>query len=256
MRHVVVTGAAAGIGRATAQLERDRGHTVVGVDLSDVEVCADLATPEGRASAIAAVLERTDGSVDGLVTCAGTSRPGPTQVSVNYFGTTELVSGLRAALAASPAPRVALVGSIAGTQPHDGAIVEACLAGDEPRARALAATALEQRRQHEVYPATKAALARWTRSICTAPGFADAGITVNAVAPGVVLTAMSEQLVADPEWRRVMDEAVPMPLNGYAPPAAIGHALCWLLAPENTHITGQVVYVDGGADATLRPARA
>lgn len=253
MRRVVVTGAAAGIGRATADLLRDRGHTVVGVDLADVEVCADLATAAGRAAAVAAVLDRTDGVVDGLVTCAGTSRPGPTQVSVNYFGTTELVTGLRSALAASPAPRVALVGSIAGTQPHDHAIVDACLADDEPRARALAERALEQRRQHEVYPATKAALARWTRRTCTTPGYADAGVAVNVVAPGVVLTAMSEQLVADPEWRRVMDKAVPMPLNGYAPPAAIGHALCWLLAPENTHMTGQIVYVDGGAEATLRP---
>jgi NAD(P)-dependent dehydrogenase (short-subunit alcohol dehydrogenase family) len=63
---------------------------------------------------------------------------------------------------------------------------------------------------------------------------------------------MTEPLLATAEGRALADRAVPMPLNGHAPPEAIAHVLMWLVSPENTHMTGQVVFVDGGADATLR----
>lgn len=248
-RVVAVTGAASGIGATTAGLLRERGDRVIGVDLHDAEVCADLSTPDGRAAAIAEVVALSDGRLDGLVTCAGLSRAGAPQVSVNYFGTVDLVLGLQPALAAAPAPRVALVGSISGTHPNDTAIVAACLSGDESTALVAAKAAVAAGRAHEIYSSTKAALAGWMRRIAVTPEFAGAGIPVNAIAPGVVLTPMTAELVSDPQWKSIMDAAVPMPLNGYAEPEVIGNALLWLIAPENSHMAGQVVYVDGGAEA-------
>lgn len=249
-RIVAVTGAAAGIGATTARLLRERGDRVIGVDLHDVDVCADLSTAEGRAAAVAGVRDLAGDRLDALVTCAGISRAGAPQVSVNYFGTTDLVTGLRSALAASPAPRIALVGSISATHPTDAAIVEACLADDETRALEAAEQAVAAGRPHEIYSSTKAALARWLRQTSVTPEFAGAGIAMNAIAPGVVLTAMTAELVSDPQWKAVMDAAVPMPLGGYAPPEVIANALIWLIAPENSHMAGQVVYVDGGAEAS------
>lgn len=251
-RTIVVTGSASGIGAATAALLRERGETVIGVDLHEADVPADLSTREGRAAAVESVTSACGGVLDGLVTCAGLSGAGAPEVSVNYFGTTELVTGLQPALAAGPAPRVALVGSIASTQPHDHAIVEACLGADEPTALAAADTAVSGGRPHEIYTSTKNALARWMRRTCVTPDFAGAGIPVNAIAPGVVLTPMTAELIADPQWQQVMDQAVPMPLHGYAEPIVVARALSWLLAAENSHMTGQQIFVDGGADAVTR----
>lgn len=254
-RTVVVTGAASGIGATTAAMLTARGDRVIGVDLRDVHVCADLSTPAGRAEAVAGVAALVgDEALDGLVTCAGLSRAGAPQVSVNYFGTVDLVVGLQPLLARSAAPRVALVSSISSTQPHDAALVEACLAGSEPDALVLAEAAVAQGRPHEIYASTKAALNRWLRRVAVSADFAGAGIAVNAIAPGVVLTPMTAELVSHPQWKAVMDAAVPMPLGGYAPPEAIAHALLWLLAPENSHMAGQVVFVDGGAEAVTSPA--
>jgi NAD(P)-dependent dehydrogenase (short-subunit alcohol dehydrogenase family) len=253
-RLVVVTGSASGIGAAVVTMLRERGDTVLGVDLRDAEVCADLATPEGRADAVAAILEHAGGAVDGFVGCAGLSVPSVALPRVNYFGTTELVVGLRDALAASPAPRVVLIGSISGTQPVDQALVDALLAGDETSAAALAEQAIAGGRAQQLYPSSKSALAQWARRTCISRGWADAGIPVNVVAPGVVLTPMSAALVADPAMKKVMDDAVPMPLHGYAAPADLARIVAFLLSPELTHVTGQVLYVDGGAEATLRPA--
>lgn len=253
-RLIVVTGAASGIGAAVRQMLEERGDQVIGVDLKDVEVNADLATAAGRAAAVAEILERSNGVVDGVVTCAGLSTPSPVLPRVNYFGTTDIVNGLHAALVASAAPRVVLIGSISGTQPVDPALVEALEAGDEEEAGRLAEAAISDGRPQQLYPSSKSALTQWARRTAIAPGWADAGIPINVVAPGVVLTPMSAALVSDPEMKKIMDAAVPMPLHGYAAPEDIARVIGFLASPEVTHVTGQVLYVDGGAEATLRPA--
>ena len=63
---------------------------------------------------------------------------------------------------------------------------------------------------------------------------------------------MVGDLMDDPAMKQVMDRAVPMPLNGYAPAEAVAAPLAWLVSRGNTHVTGQVLFVDGGAEASLR----
>ncbi|HEY0540243.1 MAG TPA: SDR family oxidoreductase [Actinoallomurus sp.] len=251
-RQVVVTGAASGIGASVSRLLRGRGDEVIGVDLHDVEVVADLSAPEGRRAAVAAVLRRTDGVVDAVVACAGTAAPTEAAITVNYFGVVDLLDALRPALARADRPRAAVISSIASTQPTDAGVLAACAERDEKRAVALAGKVSADGRGYQLYGSSKLALARWVRRTSITPGWAGAGIPLNAVAPGVVVTPMTESLLATEGGRELVDRAVPMPLNGYAPPEAVAHALIWLAGPENTHVTGQVVFIDGGADATLR----
>jgi NAD(P)-dependent dehydrogenase (short-subunit alcohol dehydrogenase family) len=252
-RLVVVTGSASGIGAAVTTMLREQGDRVIGVDLQGADITADLATPQGRAAAVESVLSRSGGTVDGIVTCAGMSGVSPLVPTVNYFGTTELVSGLRAALAASSAPRVVLIGSISGTQPVDPALVSALLTDDAAAVASLAEAAVAEGRGTQLYPSSKSAVTQWARRTSVAPGWADAGIAVNVIAPGVVLSPMTAGLVKDPAMKRIMDTAVPMPLHGYARPEDLARVVRFFLSPELTHVTGQVLYVDGGAEATLRP---
>ncbi len=251
-RTIAITGSASGIGAALANLLQGRGNRVIGVDLRDADVIADLATPAGRAAAAEAVIAAAGGVLDGVVTCAGTSLPGDLTVKVNFFGTTEIVTALQPALAASSAPRVVVVGSISATQQADEDVVAACLAGDEVSALAAADVAVAGRRGHQLYPSSKSALAQWVRRTAIEPGWASAGIPLNVVAPGVVLTPMTEELIADPAMKQLMDAAVPMPLNGYLRADDVAQVLAFLVSEDNSHITGQVVYVDGGAEVTLR----
>ncbi|MEQ6900931.1 SDR family oxidoreductase [Nocardioides sp. YIM 152588] len=254
-RTIVVTGAGSGIGAAVRERLTKQGDRVIGVDLRGADIEADLATPAGRSGAIAAIAEACDGVLDGLVTCAGLSAPSEVTVKVNYFGTTVLVEGLRPLLAAAPAPRVVLIGSIAGgAHPADAAVIEACLAGDEAAAVAAAGEAVAANRGYELYPASKSAVMQWARRTAVAEGWADAGIPVNVVAPGVVLTPMSSELFEDVAMKELMDAAVPMPLHGYAAADDVARVICFLADAATTHVTGQVLYVDGGAEATLRPA--
>ncbi|MCC3279231.1 MULTISPECIES: SDR family oxidoreductase [unclassified Arthrobacter] len=253
-RTYIVTGSASGIGAATANLLKEAGNKVIGVDLRNADVEGDLSTPEGRSAAVAKVLDLSGGTVDAVIACAGISAPAPITVAVNFFGVTDFLTALAPVLAKSSAPRAAVVSSMASLQPNSPELVEALLAGSEEEALRIGKELADKGPQtgYLNYPSSKRALSRWVRRESITPAFAGAGIPLNAVAPGTVLSAMTRELLATPERRAMVDENVPMPLNGHSEPEVIARLLIWLTSEENTHTTGQTIYTDGGADATLR----
>lgn len=253
-RTSVVTGSASGIGLATAELLRERGHRVIGVDLRDAEVTADLSTPAGRAEAIEGVTALADGTVNAVIAAAGIAAPKPLTVAVNFFGVTGLLEGLRPLLAASADPRAVVVSSMASLQPVSPELVAAMLAGDETRALEIGAglAGASAEAGYLNYSSSKRALSRWVRRESIAPAWAGAGIPLNAVAPGTVLSPMTRELLATDAGREMVDASVPMPLNGHSEAIVIARLLAWLASEENTHLAGQTIYADGGADASLR----
>jgi len=93
---------------------------------------------------------------------------------------------------------------------------------------------------------------RWIRRNAATPEWAGAGIPLNGVAPGVIETAMTAQYTATEEARKAILEMVPMPLNGIAQASSVAHLLAYLTSVENTHLCGQVVFIDGGSDVVIR----
>lgn len=249
MRTYVVTGSASGIGAATAERLSTAGHRVIGVDLRDADVTADLSTVDGRGGMVDGVSAITR-EIDAIVACAGISADGPATIAVNYFGAVATLEGLWPLLAGSAAPRAVVIASVASILGAEADVVDACLSGDEPAAldRMGANPAM-------AYLTSKTALARWVRRTAPTPPWAGAGIPLNAIAPGTVRTPMTAELLAVDGGQEMVDAAVPMPLNGHAGPEHIAPLLEFLASAENTHVTGQVVFVDGGADAVLRGDR-
>lgn len=253
MRTVVVTGSASGMGAATrARLEAD-GQRVIGVDVRDADLVADLSTPEGRRAAVEGVAQRAGGAIDGLVTWAGVAGlahiAGSLLVSVNYFGTVAVLDGLRPLLARGDRPAAVAISSNSTTcqpgVPLD--LVELCLAGDEAAARdaADAVTSLM------AYPASKTAVARWARRHAPTAEWAGAGITLNVVAPGAVETPMLQATRDDPTIGRFVD-AFPVPVGRRGTADELAAFVQFLLGPDARFFCGSVVFVDGGTDALLR----
>ncbi|HRO95220.1 SDR family oxidoreductase [Citricoccus sp.] len=252
-RTYVITGAGSGIGATTATLLRESGDTVVGVDLKNSDVTGDLATPTGRRTAAQAAIEAAHGRVDAVIACAGISLPQAMTAAVNYYGATQFLEALRPTLAQSEAPRAAVVSSMSSLQPNSPQLVEALLTGTEEAALGIAEQlAADPKTGNLIYASSKRALSRWVRAQSITPEWAGAGIPLNAVAPGIVSTPMTAQLLATPESVAYLDTVVPMPLNYHQPPESIANLLIWLTSPQNTHCAGQTIYCDGGSDIVLR----
>ena len=255
-----VTGAASGIGAATAQLLREQGHRVIGVDRSPTDITADLSTPEGRADVVRRVGELAPEGITGLVPCAGvaglTGVDPQLVVSVNYFGTIDVLTGLRPLLARAAEngenPAVVLLSSNSVTcQPGWASdVAGACVEHDEEKARRLAAG----QQAVNVYPATKAALAWWARREGVKPAWIGAGIRVNAVAPGLIATAMTDQLREDPELG-VFADAYPSAVGRPGRPEEVAATIGFLLSEQASLVVGATLFVDGGTDAIMHPMK-
>ena len=259
MRTYAVSGAASGIGAATAGLLREQGHRVIGIDRTaadGVDVEADLATSEGRAEAVAGVRALTD-TLHGLVPAAGiTGRTGQDSallVSINFFGAIALVTGLHEELRRGGADGGAGVvllasNSITGMPGWSAETAQACLRDDEALAREEAAKVDSV----FVYPASKAALAWWARREGVKPEWAGAGVRLNSVAPGATETPMVAEMRADPVFGPAID-AYPNALGRTGRPEEVAATIGFLLSDGAANIVGSVIYVDGGTDAILHP---
>ena len=244
MGRLLVTGAASGIGQAVRRRLLDDGHEVIGVDLRDADLCADLATAPGRADVASSC-----GRLDGAVLCAGvaalTGRPSSQLVSVNYYGAVGLLDLLRPQLA-DGASVVLLSSNSVSIQPGwSQELVKLLLDGTEPEARALA----EELEPLGVYPATKAALTRWMRR--AAPEWIAAGLRVNAVAPGFIRTPMSAGVADDPSYGRMV-EALDIPFGRPGKPEEVADVILFLLSDQARYVVGSTLFVDGGLEVSLR----
>ncbi|MDH4140657.1 MAG: SDR family oxidoreductase [Coriobacteriia bacterium] len=254
-RTYVIAGTASGIAAATARTLRERGETVIGIDIHDADIVADLSTKQGRLDAADQAIEMAGGKVDAAIACAGLAHPIAKTVSVNYFGMTEWLEALAPTLAKSEAPRAAAISSMASLMPNDKALVEAmCVDDDEAKALARAQELVDIGGGMEqlIYGSTKRAISRWVRRQCVKDQWAGNCIPLNAVGPGIVRTPMTADMIATEEARAGLDAQVPMPCNYYLEPEQVGYLLIWLASIENTHTTGQTIYIDGGSDAVLR----
>jgi NAD(P)-dependent dehydrogenase (short-subunit alcohol dehydrogenase family) len=232
---VLVTGGTAGIGLAIAGAFHAAGArvTITGTRAEAGAYDTDLARFAYRQcrmtepTEIEALADELDG-LDVLVNNAGQNLPGGRSeyepevfeevVAINLFGAFRLAGALRDRLAASELDGGASVVNLASMSSFFGIEI---VPG---------------------YGAAKAAIVQTTKTLAVA--WAKHGIRVNAVAPGVVDTAMTapmmdfEQLTA-PLLART-------PLGRFATPAEIAPAVLFLASPQARYITGQTLAVDGG----------
>lgn len=253
-RQVAVTGSASGLGAAIRQRLEDRGVEVIGVDLHGAEVVADLSSAGGRAGAVAGVLERSSGVLDGLVVCAGLGphlRDVTPLVRVNFFGAVDVAEALRPALEGGRAPAaVAIASNSIGLVPVDDPALFDALDALDARDEDAAVAAATSFDGSTVYATTKIALARWVRTSAAAWGAA--GVRLNAVAPGPVRTPLLQGTLDDPVLGQFVD-VLPVPLGHIAVPEEVAPTVTFLLGPDAAYVHGAVLFADGGTDAVVRP---
>jgi acetoacetyl-CoA reductase/3-oxoacyl-[acyl-carrier protein] reductase len=229
-RGALVTGAGGGIGGAVAAALRDAGARVVASDLPGREPPAgteplpcDLADAEAVRAAVAEAGERFDGRLHLLVHAAGIARDAllwkmrheewREVMRVNLDAAFLLLREAVPLLRAAGGGAVVLVSSINGER---GKVGQANYAASKAGLNALARTAARE-------------LGRF-------------GVRVNAVAPGLVLTPMTEGLPEEVR-RRALEETA---LGRHGAPGDVAGVVLFLCSDLSRHVTGQVIRVDGG----------
>jgi len=255
MGTIAISGCATGMGAAARKRLEADGHRVIGVDLRDAEVVADLSEQEQRLRAVDEVTAASEGVLDGAVLCAGLGGhigKNALVASVNYFGTVDLMDGLRPALERGHAPAVvAICSNSAQLGPDFGAtsLVQAMLDHDEPEARRLAEADYPGQL---VYMLSKNAMGQAIRR--RALEWGDAGVRLNGIAPGPVDTPLLRGGLETPGDGDAI-RAFKVPIDRYGSPEEIAEVIRFMLGPDCGFVHGSIWYVDGGADANVRPDR-
>lgn len=233
----LVTGAASGIGRATALRLAERGDQLVCTDFASTQlqemqeltggIClaADV-TIESEVDALVAATIAEYGRLDGVVHCAGIEESfvDAREMTLEVFEKTMRVNVTGSFLVARAAGRVmvpqgsgsiVLIGSILSTVGYGG---------------------------NAAYTASKGAVLQLGRAL--AVDWSKFGVRINVVGPGPVATPMSQASIDDPIRGAWLRERIP--IGRPATTDDIAGVCAFLLSDEASYITGTYLPVDGG----------
>ena len=222
---VLVTGAASGIGKATADRLAVAGWNVLRTDLraeGQIRAC-DVTSPDSVQSAVDGCLDEF-GSLDAVVNAAGSGQPvtfldatdefWQRTLDVNLMGTVRVCRAALPHLQASTSPRKGIVNFTSQAAKTGGLVIGA------------------------PYSAAKAAVLCLTKTL--AAEFGSAGVRVNAVAPGIVDTPFLDSIPG------IRDRGPQLPLGRIGQPAEVASVVSFLLSEDAAYLTGEIVDVNGG----------
>lgn len=227
---VLITGGAAGIGRATAERCRHDGYEVVVVDREGDGIRADLTDPDATAQALAAALR--EGPITRLVNNVGMVRGAPVEAQTLADLDAVVSLNLRCALQCLQA------------------LLPGMKAAGFGRVVSISSRAALGKEQRTAYAATKAGLIGMTRVWALELGAH--GITANAIGPGPIRTALFDAAnpPGAPRTQAIVDA---IPVKRMGTPEDVAHAVAFLLDERSGFVTGQVLYVCGGMTAGAAP---
>jgi len=233
-KRIVITGGAGGIGIQTARAFLDQGAEVFLIDIEPERIAAAVAAlgNDKRVRTLSSTLESPEscaaayaqagGPVHALVHLAGTFIPETMEPSGRPIYDQAIANNL--------------------TNAYDMCIAFPAVRATDSTSAIVLTSSIAYRRggiDHPAYSAAKGGIVGLTRALSRklAPE-----IRVNAVAPGVIRTRMTDQIIA----RQGNDRLAQIPMQRFGEPAEVATVIRFLASDDASYVTGQTITIDGG----------
>ncbi len=234
MAHYLIIAGSSDIGFATARRLMKEGHQVMLTSRQEnkrelaTEIDAKFSLLDASdfqsVQALFDSIIQNDGPLDGVVNCAGSILLKPAHLTSEADFQDTMKANLTTAFATVHAAGKTM-------KERGGSVV-----------LIASAAALVGLPNHEAIAAAKAGVIGLALS--AAATYAINNLRFNVVAPGLVETKLSHSLIASPALRKISESL--HPLNRVGTVDDVASAICFLLDPQNSWITGEVLRVDGG----------
>ena len=237
-RAAIVTGGSRGIGRAIVETLAEAGMTVAFTYLENAAAAAEVVAAGPSSMIFAEAVDVRDSSACAAFAEKVVERAGGVEVLVNNAG---VIRDNTLGLLEDDDVRLVLETNVTGAFNMSRAVAPYMISARRGKIINVSSVSGEKGGRGQTnYAASKGALNAFTRSL--AVELAPRGITVNAVAPGVIDTELS-RAVREQAGEQVLSRIL---LRRIGRPEEVAHAVWFLASQYAQYITGQILHVDGG----------
>ena len=255
-KHVVVTGAASGMGEQVARICHELGARVTGLDVKPVStpVARSITLDLLNAASIDAVIAEMAGPVDSVFSCAGLPGPPFTDLqvaTVNFIGARTLIEGLLDKMPEGAS--VSCIASGAGVGWQQELATFAPLLATETFADAVAWCEANTDIAFPVggYRMSKVVMNQYVATACLM--FGERGVRINCLNPGPTATPMMPSF-EETNGKDVIENALGV-IHRYSQPEEQAWPMVCLNSPRFSYVTGEALWVDGGFLGMLSTGR-